>query len=709
MIRGSGNHGRRGRARSASTVVVVASLLVGLVATIGSANVALAVDTTATVGTTSGLLDGQVVAVSATGMPAASTYLVVQCGPQAVTLLSGGWPNGNKNPMDGCESQGNTVLFAHDDGAPSGNLRMRAVLNAAIGPIDCRTDACFVAFFSLQGGATLHLVNVTFAADACAAPGSCVAGVRPGVAGRDIAAPADSTGAPPVLSTATAASPVTVTRDAAVAEDLTVAGAETGPATGPFTQLAPPAIPVSGEGMVRLTLAAPGTDWGMNLPSAVVVDVTVDVGTTQQMVLFRGATPFDYAGFTGPLSTGPHQVTVAVNTSQSVTRGAPATVDVHDVQLQVVTPDNPSYLAFAHAPVMFGRSTSAQHDTPLIPYASSSAAGGGATRLSYTEVFTHEDAGTAFIPFMESGAWGRMTDIETFFSVTVGTTGTLSNATFFSGQVPDDYPDSQNAIAEVDVPFTGSWTGTHPILRDATGNNDFSQAGATPFRFQQVPVAAPGAGSPREAVMDNNPWTYRVMGDEIARWYTNFTTDPALPEQGDARQYAYVELAATGSGVSSIGVDIQLNGDPTWYANDFGSGFELASTGRSRTVVKLPLDWLSQGIAAIRVRVFPTSAATSVKVTGLTIGGLDASWNYSTVAVPQPSVLSGFLFVPPTTTTTTSTTTTTAPTTATTSVPTPTSVPVKIISPATTSRLPSRALVEALPAVAQDATPTYTG
>lgn len=719
MTRGAVSRPRPVRVRAVTTVALLGVLLVGVVA-FGSAHVAEAVDTTVTVGATTGLVDGQVVAVSATGMPAASTYLVVECGPQAVTLLSGGWPNGNRNPMDGCESQGSKVLFAHDDGAPTGNLTIRAVLNAAIGPIDCRVDACFIAFFSLQGGATLHLVDITFAADACAAPGSCATGVRPGVAGRDTADPAKPSGAPPVLSTATASSPVTVSRDASVAGDLSAIGSETGPATGPFAQPAPPAAPVGGEGMVRLMLAAPGTDWGMNQPTAVVVDVSVDGGTTQQMVLFRGATSFVYAGFTGPLTTGAHQVTVAVNSAQSVTRGAPANVDVHDVQLQVVTPDNPSYLAFAHAPVMYGRSTSAQHDTPLIPYAASSPTGGGATRLSYTEVFTHEDAGTAFIPFMESAAWGRMTDIESFFSVTVGSTGTLSNATFFSGQVPDDYPDTQNAIDEVDVPFTGAWAGTHPIVRDATGNNDFSQVGTTPFRFQQVPVAAPAPGSPREAVMDANPWTYRVMGDEIARWYTNFTTDPALPEQGDARQYAYVELHTTGSGVGSIGVDIQLEGDPTWYANDFGSGFDLTSTGGARTVVKLPLDWLSYGIAAVRLRVFPTSATSSVGVTGLTIGGLDSGWIYSTVAVPQPSVLDGFLFVPPTTTSTTTSSTSTStptstssststPTPAPSTVPSPTGAPVSGIAPAATPRPSSEAPTDAMPAVAQDATPTYTG
>jgi hypothetical protein len=80
--------------------------------------------------------------------------------------------------------------------------------------------------------------------------------------------------------------------------------------------------------------------------------------------------------------------------------------------LEVVTPSNPAYLAYSYAPVMYGRSTSALHDVPLLIYADEPSAGGVATRLSYVVVWSHEDAGTGFAPFVEWGRWGRMTDIE---------------------------------------------------------------------------------------------------------------------------------------------------------------------------------------------------------------------------------------------------------------------------------------------------------
>ena len=80
--------------------------------------------------------------------------------------------------------------------------------------------------------------------------------------------------------------------------------------------------------------------------------------------------------------------------------------------------------------------------------------------------------------------------------------------------------------------FAGAWWGHHPVLRDATGNNDFSDHGTTRFRFQLAPVAAPAAGQARDAVMDANPFTYQVMAEEVARWYADISTNPRSPTPG---------------------------------------------------------------------------------------------------------------------------------------------------------------------------------
>ena len=157
---------------------------------------------------------------------------------------------------------------------------------------------------------------------------------------------------------------------------------------------------------------------------------THQVEGAQQFVLYWGSSPFVYAGFTGPVRLSDHY-TVAISVEPPASRGGlsqpgpgltPRAV-LRASALEVVSPTNPEYLAYAYAPVMYGRSTSALHDTPLLMYADVSPAARGAHLVSYVIVSSHEDAGTGFLPFLEWGTWGRMTDIEDAISFTVGPRG----------------------------------------------------------------------------------------------------------------------------------------------------------------------------------------------------------------------------------------------------------------------------------------------
>ena len=83
--------------------------------------------------------------------------------------------------------------------------------------------------------------------------------------------------------------------------------------------LAPRLTPVSGEGLLRLALEAPGTSWGPGPASSTVVDATLtdltthQIGPKQQFVLFWGSAPFIYAAFVGPVrSTDVYSLTISV-------------------------------------------------------------------------------------------------------------------------------------------------------------------------------------------------------------------------------------------------------------------------------------------------------------------------------------------------------------------------------------------------------------
>ena len=627
----------------------------------------------------SGLVDGQTVSVVVTGASPGSVYVVAECDPGAYTLLGEG-----ASPSDACDSRHSAVAAVDAGGAAAVTLPIQAVLTTALGSSDCRAEQCFIAVESQYstGGPSLLVQAITFSPSACAAAKACTppADAWDPSLGATSAGPAVPSPAPPAATvsalpvtgasapTASAPAarpavpgrPVTFPVVAGLAGDLSDPGTVTGPWSSPYPPPVVPPAPVTGEGLLRLALSAPHTSWGDRAPSSTVVDVTLTDTTTgtsagtQQFVLYAGASPFTYAGFTGPAtSADTYRVTVAAEPSHAVGglswpsgRAVPS-VDVVDSQLEVVAPGSPQYLAVAYAPVMYGRSTSALHDVPLVVDATASAEPGGATGLSYTVIWSHEDAGTGFVPFLESGTWGRMTDIENAISFTVNADGTVSGASYlWGGEPPTGFSDSQGALQEVDQPFEGQWSGHHPVLRDATGNNDFSDAGTTPFRFQLAPVAGPAAGQTRESVMDANPFTYEISGQEVDRWYGDVSTDPQSSQLGDLRQYATVDLAASGTGVSSLAVELQLSGGPTWYASDFHTGYPANAAGHFRTMVKLPLGWQGQAVTGVRVQVYPPTSASTVTVQSLLVLVLQPDWSLATETVPTPAVVAGATAVP---------------------------------------------------------------
>jgi hypothetical protein len=431
--------------------------------------------------------------------------------------------------------------------------------------------------------------------------------------------PSTSTSMPPTSSTSSSTPTSSGSPPTSIASSTVAASASSTTSTAST-------VPGQGEGLLRLALDGPGTSWGPGAPSSTVVDAAVtDLSThqvvgTQQFVLFWGASPFVYAGFTGPVRLSDrYSVKISVEPPAAL-RGLsqPALLPPQAVllagALELVSPANPQYLAYAYAPVVYGRSTSALHDVPMLMYAAVAPARGGAHVLSYVVVFSHEDGGTGYLPFLEWGTWGRMTDIDNAISFTVSAAGSVSGAKYLWGGEPSGFPDSQTSPQEVDRPFAGVWWGKHPVLRDATGNNQFADFATTPFRFQVAPVAAPAPGEVREAVMDANPFTYEVMANEVARWYTDLSTSPSSPDPGQAEQYAIVDMDTAGRGVTSVAVDVRLSGSDQWFRSDLGWGYPLVGTGHVRTVVKLSVGWGSSSITGLQLAVEPPLAASTLTV-----------------------------------------------------------------------------------------------
>jgi len=403
----------------------------------------------------------------------------------------------------------------------------------------------------------------------------------------------------------------------------------------------------TGEGVAWLTMSAPGTSWSSASDTSVVVEVSVDGGPAQSVVLFYGARTFTYTGFTGPSSVGAHTLSVHVDDALSHTASAP-TVDIVAVHLGVVPESDPDYFEEAYAPVIYGRSSAASMYMPLLVDATDSVASDGVHSLEYVLVVSAHDQGDSVVPAYQWAVWGRMTDIVTVVDESVAPDGSVLSATYAScgcESIPD-FPDSLMAPQETtaDIPAS-DYDGHHPVLRDASATNYLSDSGTTPFRFQQAPVAAPPAGQLRDEVMDANPWTYDISNEEMPREQV-ISTNPDDLLVGDYRQYAIVDSDIDEHGAQDVQFEIQLAGDPVWYSSDYRqmtagvpSTFPFNDGGHTRTVVKLPVDWASRPIVGLRIRldVSPGSPPASATIGSLEV--LDVTDRWRVVARKLPSTV----------------------------------------------------------------------
>ena len=236
--------------------------------------------------------------------------------------------------------------------------------------------------------------------------------------------------------------------------------------------------------------------------------------------------------------------------------------------------DGHAALAQRYAPVVYGRDLpeipgrfeNARTDVPLLGYHTVERDGAGNTTLEYTIVWSNEDGGTDTPPLM--ARWGRTTDIEWIYRVTLGPGGNVISELY---QAPD----------HAELPYTGARIGRHPLLRTGTSNNNMVPV-TNPrqgYRFFPDVRRTLPAGRAREAVMDANPWTYRVMAEEMIReGKVEATPSPATPEMSDQRDYLFAEFdkdtsypvpAPPGSWVGTA-LQVKLAGDPTWYSSNHG-------------------------------------------------------------------------------------------------------------------------------------------
>lgn len=379
---------------------------------------------------------------------------------------------------------------------------------------------------------------------------------------------------------------------------------------------------VPGEVIVDVTAAAPGISWEVEGSESAVLRLSVDgVHVTDDVVM--ASTPVTRSFDLGTLRAGRHVLSLHFDAEASAPSAG--VVHVRRPHFHTIAAGTHAYIAVSHSPVLYGRNgvgvnanesgpyQNAVTDAPLVAWHEETAiATPGHRLLKYSIVWSNEDGGTSTPALM--ARWGRTTDIEWIYQVEVDGLGrTVPGTAVF--QSPDHGTTA----------FAGTYELSRPLLQTCTLNNNVCDHVDDPMRFSlSTEQTIDATMQAREQIMDANPWTYRIMTEEVRREgkvvaapdpvQTIFIADP-----GD---YLYLVVRKQTLGVPNNGVfwvglaiGVRLKGDPTLYRSDKGShpNWSVQRDDPAATTVQLPPGTRRSDIAeieAIRVAFGPDTGAS---------------------------------------------------------------------------------------------------
>lgn len=327
------------------------------------------------------------------------------------------------------------------------------------------------------------------------------------------------------------------------------------------------------EALLDLTASVPGTSWVAAGAEAATATIFVDGRQHQDVILFAGAKPFTYKLLLGRVAAGEHSLRVELNRQQSATKAS--TINISDSKITLVDRNQPEFQAIAHTPILFARPNTIGKfsDVPLMMYYETIREG-ALTTYRYTVIISNEDGGTQTAALM--ARWGRTTDIEWVIDVQIDAQGNITSSTY------------QGVNHETKV-FKGKREGDHPLMAIASDNNNFADDQESPMRFTLRPVGVDLSRHSREWVMDQHPWTYTVMAEEMIR-EGKITSDRSLGVRiGDLRNYLYIDAASNQENGALVSFAVKLKGDGKWYASDLGINYyKIDRSGYFRTTIRLP-------------------------------------------------------------------------------------------------------------------------
>jgi hypothetical protein len=349
------------------------------------------------------------------------------------------------------------------------------------------------------------------------------------------------------------------------------------------------ALAEPGEAWAALTLAAPETSWLR--AEAAVVTLTVDGRDRQEVILTAGDEPVDYHRLLGRLERGAHIMRVEIHPGLS----SPAAREVAVAELRTgcVEDGDPSAHVWRHAPVIHYRALdgpldSLTTDAPLLLFYRTHVHD-GLMSLEYHVVFSHEDAGTDLTGLL--ARWGHTVDIEWVFRVTLDGAG---------GVISEEFQGLDHGTHRY---RGGRSFGGHPTLQVATRNGTVEDRAICPYRAALAPACAQPAGEPRESVLQQFPWVYRVSAMEVLRQVPlEVPPVPDAPAPGDLRAYLFLQWRRVRGPVVPLEACVRAGG--RWYTSAWGrEDLAFDDPDAESTAVKMPPATTEAEVSAIALRV----------------------------------------------------------------------------------------------------------
>jgi hypothetical protein len=379
----------------------------------------------------------------------------------------------------------------------------------------------------------------------------------------------------------------------------------------------------AGEAKLALTASAPGADWGIAGKESALLEVLLDGRPVTNVVTFNGAAPLEYDVALGRVSAGSHQITVVLDAAKSPVANAV----VSDLKPSLDPADD---LVARYAPILYGRNLpeipgayeNVNTDVPLLSYHTSSVDAQGNRTIEYTMIWSNEDGGTNTPSLM--ARWGRTTDIEWLYRVTLDPSG---------NRISDLYQSTGHGT----VPFDGVREDDHALLQVTTSNNNMSAvtdpAKSSGYRFfLDTADQLQPATHAREEIMDAHPWSYQAMDKEMIReGKVEAVADPNTQAMSDQRNYLYAVVRKATSYAtpprsgSWAGVALAAQVGGVWYTSHKGvAGNSIQRDDPAATTIELPHGTTAADVQALKAVAVPngTPGDYSIDVTAINRGFL---------------------------------------------------------------------------------------